>query len=226
MDFLIKYSWYIVWIPFAIGTIKIKTLSRDRQFLYLAVILAIIGEKAMAYGAKTWMNNMPVLHIYTLLEFFLLFSVFYYGKKGIISFKLYKAIIIIFTSVGILNMIFFQGIMNENSISRSLEGIVLITFSLIFFYQILKDLEIVRPEKSFMFWFSIAILIYFSGNLLVFIYSNHLQNISKNSPENTELIVQIWVINYILNIIFYLLYTVAFLCKEQKPFPKSSLSAP
>lgn len=223
---IMKYSPYVVYLPFLIALTQLRSMTKEKRFLFAAIILGLLGEQAMKIAKDTWTNNMPVVHIYTLIEFCLLISVFHFGKSNLISRRLYKGLMISFVLLGLANMFFYQGIWVWNSIIRSLEGIILIGFSLYFFLVLLRDLEFLHPERTFMFWFSIAILIFFSGNLLLFIYSNHLTSIASKSDDAFEVTQQIMFINYILNIFLYLFYSIAFLCKESKTIPKSSWSAP
>lgn len=226
MEFILIYSQYIILLPFILGIIRKQFKWEERKYLLFAIFLGVIAEVSLVVAIDLWRNNMPIVHFYTVFEFLLLSTVFYLGNPKVFSKKLYLITISIFTFLAIINTFFFQSIWVWNSNIRTLEGIILIFLSLRYFFILLKQLIVAKPEKTFMFWFSIAILVYFSGNLLLFIYSNQITTLGIESKESEALADQIIVINYILNILLYILYTVAFLCKEQKPFPKSSLSAP
>lgn len=226
MQIIFKYSQFIILLPFIIGLVNKSYNNIERKYLFSAIILGIIAEILMVAAIYLWRNNMPVVHIYTVIEFIFLASVFYNGQLKILNSKQYKLLILAFIFLSIFNTIFFQGIWMWNSNIRSLEGAILISLSLLYFFTLIKKLTIPSPARTFQFWFSIAVLFYFSGNLLIFIYSNHLTELGIQSDDSRILEEQIRVISFILNIFLYIFYSIAFLCKEQKPFPKSSLSAP
>ena len=209
-------------LPFVAALFSLNSMTKERLFLFLAVLLGMMGESAMRIARNLWQNNMPVVHIYTMVEFLLLFSVFYYGKSRLFSAKSYKSVMIMFVVIAIGNMVFYQGIWNDNSIIRSLEGIILMICAIYYFFDLLRGLNVLNPEKAFMFWFSTAVLMYFGGNILLHWYSNHLAEIAMESSEKLVIWKQVWYINYVLNIFLYLFYGIAFLCKESKTIQTSS----
>ncbi len=192
------------------------------MYLLVAVVLGVFGEIGMRLAREIWHNNMPIVHLYTIIEFYILLSVFYYNKRKLLSNKSYWGLIVGFLIFALWNILFYQGIWKDNFLVRSLEGMILITFSVYYFYDLLKGLNILYPERTFMFWFSTGILIYFGGNLMLHLYSSHLTEIAMESAEKLKIWHQIWVINYILNIFLYISYSIAFLCKEPKTIRSSS----
>lgn len=222
MEHIKAISPYFVILPLLMALIKFRSLSVERKYLAAAILAGTIAEIGMRVTARIWHNNMPIVHVYTVLEFCLLLSVFYHWKKDFIPKRIYLGLLVGFIVLAIGNTIFNQGIMQGNSLVRSIEGIILIAISLYYFFDLLKRLDTPNPEKTFMFWVSIAILVYFGGNLLIFIYFNQLQNIGAQSEYARSLMLQIGMIGYILNIFLYTLYSIALLCKNSRPFPKSS----
>lgn len=201
-------------------------LSAGGKLLLAAIILGALTEIGMTIAARVWHNNMPILHVYTVLDFCLLLSVYHYEKMSLISKKVYVTLLISFIALAIGNAIFYQGIMEGNSLVRSIEGIILIILALYYFFDLLKQLDTHHPERTFLFWVSVAVLVNFGGNLLIFIYFNQIQDIGNQSPHAKELMFQIGFISFVLNIFLYTLYSVALLCKKSKPYLKSSLLAP
>lgn len=226
MEIIEAISPYFVALPLLIGILRFNKLSAGGRLLLIAITIGALTEIGMTIAARIWHNNMPILHAYTVLEFCLLLSVYHYEKSGLISPKIYLALLLSFIAVAIGNAVFYQGVMEGNSLVRSIEGIILIILALYYFFDLLKQLDTHKPERTFMFWVSIAVLVYFGGNLLIFIYFNQIQSIGIQSAHAKELMFQIGFISFILNIFLYTLYSVALLCKKSKPYPKSSLLAP
>lgn len=225
MEFIKAISPFFVLLPLIIGHIRFDPRSIERSLLLLVIELAALSEILMAIFAKVFRNNMPVVHFYTLLEFCLLISIFHFSNKAFGSKKLYILILGGIIGVFIGNVLLYQGIWEGNSFMRSIEGVAMIVASLYYFFDLLKRLDTPNPGQTFSFWISIAMLVYFGGNLLLFIYFNKIQDIGAQSTHAKELMLQIGLIGYILNIFLYSLYSIALLCKKSKPFPRYSLSA-
>ena len=100
---------------------------------------------------------------------------------------------------------------------RTVESLVLIGFSVLFFFNALRYLEVKRIERTFPFWISGAVLLYFTGNLLLNIFGSYIAETSD------KVYYTVWTIHTIFNMILYILYGVALLCKD--PIPPSSQSS-
>lgn len=226
MELLKEISPFFVVLPLIIGHFRFRSLDLGQSFLLLAIEAGVLAEIMMAIFARTFHNNMPVVHSYTAIEFCLLVSVFYFGKAGLLPKKVYQSLVVGFLFLTTGNIFINQGIWEGNSLVRSIEGLLLIVISLYYFFDLLKNLDSPHPERAFMFWVSIAMLVYFAGNLLIFIYYNRILKIGTQSDYARDLMRQIVLIGYILNIFLYSFYSIALLCRKSKPYPKSSLSAP
>lgn len=226
MEVVKAISPYFIICPLVIGLIQFKTLSIERKYLLAIVFIGGVTEICMRVAAKLWHNNMPLVHLYTLLEFCFLLTVFYRGKPGLIPKNVYMILLGSFSVLAIGNVVFYQGFLQGNSLVRTTESIILICIALYYFYNLLQQLDSLHPERTFLFWVSVALLIYFGGNLLIFIYFNKIQIIGSQSRRAKELMLQIGLINYLLNIFLYTLYSVALLCKNSKPSHRSLPLAP
>lgn len=226
MELLKGISPFFVVLPLIIGHFRFRSLNLGQSLLLLAIEVGVLAEILMTIFARTFHNNMPVVHSYTVIEFCLLVSVFYFGKPGLFPRKVYQGLIAGFLLLATGNIFIHQDIWEGNSLVRSIEGFLLIAISLYYFFDLLKNLDAPHPERTSMFWVSIAMLVYFAGNLLIFIYYNRILKIGAQSDYARDLMRQIVLIGYILNIFLYTFYSVALLCKKSKPYLKSSLLAP
>ena len=171
-------KWFLEYVPFIIlvslfmALLKFKSVAKACPEMLYFLALAVFFEFLSRFLSGRRTNNMPYLHLYTTLEF-LTISLFYYRTlKHFISAKVLLGTIIGFVSFAIINAFFIQGITNFNSYARSIECIILILFSLIYYYMMLSELSIKDPIKSTDFWLNTAFLIYFSGSFVLFILSN------------------------------------------------------
>jgi hypothetical protein len=67
-----------------------------------------------------------------------------------------------------------QRLSDSNAYVRTLESLLVIGLALLCFYKILTELLTKRLEKDPVFWINTGFLLYFAGNLFLFILSNAL----------------------------------------------------
>lgn len=218
------YVRYCTIVPLLIGGIRFRHLSFAQRLLVATVLMGIVAEVAslLVMELEDWTNNMPVFHLYVVGEYCLLTSIFFFGKKGLLSALHYRILMGGFLLFAGLSAIFFQGIWEVNSLVRSLESILLIFLALWYFHQTLQRLDTPNLAGSFSFWFATAVLLYFVANLLLFIYSSSIIEERWESETDPSIFQVVWSMFNFMNLLLYLLYTIALLCKEPLPSLKSS----
>jgi hypothetical protein len=150
-------------------------------------------------------NNYPVLHFFVLISILFFMAIYYYAffkttlKKTIVVLGLIAILISIF------NLVFVEGIWEYPSISNTILNVLLIFFSLAYFYQLLNKQEFIHIEKQGLFWINAGVLFYYAINIFLFMLFKQLLNTHK----------EVYMINYITNIIANILFTVGLLCKPQ-----------
>ncbi len=204
-------------IPFGVGLIFRRKLIQPQHTLWAMVIVGGLTEIGARMMSHYYGNNLPLYHLYIIAEFSLLSLVFSQGYEGLLPAKHHRVLIVVFAALATLDIFFFQPLGSYPSHTRTLEGILLLGLALRYFYLVLKELKIPHIERSFMFWFATAILLYFSANLLLFIYSNYIVG------EDSRTFLEVWAIHAFLNILLYLLYTVA-LCVALQPLKSPRFS--
>jgi len=91
--------------------------------------------------------------------------------------------------------------------SNTVLGVLVIFFSLAYFYQLLNRQEFIHIEKQGLFWINAGVLFYYSINLFLFML---LRKIIAAHLEDY------FMIHIVTNIIANILFTVGLLCKPQK----------
>lgn len=211
-DFIIalnKYAPLAPTLPFLIGVIGRSRIQGPKKILLLMVVFSGMIEIGAALLSTYAGNNLPLHHLYVTGEFCLLSLIFSRGFDGLLSNRHHLRLVVFFILLAILNIIFFQPLNTYASNIRTVESVVLIFLAARYFYLVLKALSIPNLEKSFMFWFASAILLHFSTNFLLYIYSNFIME------ENPRTFFEVWAIHSFLNIILYTLYSIALLCPLQ-----------
>lgn len=179
-----------------------KVLKVAAFFLLISVLFDFGFEIAKHYHVT---NNFPAIHIFIVISL-VFFSAIYYSaffspllKKATLILSLLGLIILIF------NTAFNEGLWDYPSISNTVLSVLLICFSLVYFYQLLNRQEFIHIEKQGLFWINAGVLFYYSVNIFLFMLFKQLLNTHE----------EVYMINNITNIIANVLFTVGLLCKPQ-----------
>jgi hypothetical protein len=119
-------------------------------------------------------NNMPVLHLYTLLggvQLLFFYSIIY---QQVISQFIRNSIAILFVIFVVLNSIFWESIFTFNSNALTLQAALLTTLSLAYFGLSLQSSGNDQSKTSNYQWINSGIFIYFSSNLLLYYFSEYI----------------------------------------------------
>jgi hypothetical protein len=151
-------------------------------------------------------NNLDVLHIYTILEgsFFLLFyrSLF---KDALVK-KLMLVVIAAYILFAVYHSFFLANMFEFNSVTRVAECIILTTCGMYFFYTLFADDEYINLKRYPYFYINSGVLLYFMGNIFLFMLYAFVIQTEKNGS------ISVWGLHSVLNIGANILYCVGFLC--------------
>jgi hypothetical protein len=205
---LIRLSQFSSLIPVLIGLIYYQNLNKPFKRLVWFLTFFAFVEFTGYLIAKLFGNNMPLLHIFTILEFAMLLSVFinYFN----ISVKYYLGAVFLFTIIVLLDAIGLKNLFIFGSVAKPLESIVFTIVSLYFYYKILNNNLQDKLLNQPMFWYSSAILVYFSINFFQFLLLNVIMKESINIGylDNN--------IHSIINTLTNLIYTLSFVSFKWK----------
>ena len=146
--------------------------------------------------------------LFTVVEYFFLSQYFYVVSKNIFPRKVIQWGSLLFILVCIID--FFES--KESTFDSKPTGIsalLIISYSLVFLFEQIKEPTQVFIYTSRTFWIATALIIYFSGTFFVFLFSQG----SNDSPqfENTYSL-----INYTFSILRNLFFAIAFLIPPEK----------
>lgn len=181
-------------IAFVVALMRVKHVHSYIIPVFILVSVAFLVEVLAFFSNDE--NNLYIFRAYTIVEFTLIsfFYLLFYRQY----FKSYFMIV--------LNISFFMiafmdyqvnGIASIDNYSISCESIILTFYALISFLFIIKNLVFENLLSSAFFWINSSVLFYFSGNLLLFAFSNYLKN------NNLDEYYVLWtMIHSFLNIFF------------------------
>ena len=188
------------WIPYMIGcSIGLsfffwKRLPQSFQILSFYLIWNLVIEVLAGIVMTNEINNLPLLHIYTLLEL-VIFTLFYW-KVGIFhrwGTRNMWYLIAGISALIILNSIFLQSIFTHNAYAKTMVQVMLIVYAIAYIFQLNEKTE----EVAALNLANAAILIYYSASLFIFMAANFI--VAANLGN------LLWEANVIFNIIFHIL---------------------
>jgi hypothetical protein len=152
-------------------------------------------------------NNHPIFHIYIIISVLFLGAMYYMAffnqflKKTIITLSVIALLMII------VNIIFNENIWDYPSVSNTVLSVMIIVFSLLYFYQLLNRQEFIHIEKQALFWINAGMLFYFALNVFLFMLFKQIIDAHQEA---------VYIVHNIINIIANILFTIGLLCKPQK----------
>ncbi len=178
--------------------------------IFIYVVLSFITDNAIISFPKDSQVKFYFFSFFTVVEY-TVFSIFLY-----LNFKSVKIKRLILGTLPIFYIIVSYYIINKNesnyfdAIPASLESILIIIFSVCFFFEQIKDMEVSFIYSSKSFWIIVAILVYMSATFFLFVSAEFVSQEERRSY---------WFINSISNLIKHILLTVAFIIPNYKPRP-------
>lgn len=197
-----------VLIPLLAGGIRYKLLPAPAKCIVFYLLLGSIINLVAVKLAASHRNNLPLLHVYTVVEFVTL-SLFYWNVlPGRRIHRLLLLCCILFVIACIVNACIPQHILSFNSYTRSAGALIIIGYAL-YFFNVLVDRDYDHFfDRLPLFWMNAGILLYFSGSLLLFLFHVFLMG-------HELLDIWAWRLHGLLVLIMYFLFTKGFLlCRK------------
>ena len=188
---------------FFVGLLCIKSIKGFLVPLFLIVSISFVIEIVNVVLVRSNINNLIIFRFYTVVEFILI-SFFYY-----IFFRKYFRSSYFLIAIPLFLIIAFidykiNGLNSLDNFSSSIGTILLSLNALFSFLFVIRKLLFENILSEPFFWINSGILFYFSGNLLVFSFSNYFlaTELSNHSA--------LWSIPQFLNIVYNILISIGF----------------
>jgi hypothetical protein len=202
-------SWFVI-VPLLVCAKNYRSLNLPVRIIFYHLITAFAVERTAHILMNLFVNNMPLLHFYTVTEF-LFISTFL--KLQLHSKSVRKTITVIqtlFVIFSIFNSIFIQQIREFNSYSRSLEAMILIVLILYLFASEIRNPTPKNSVNTGFNWINSGLIIYFTSNLFLFALNNYYD------PTNKKIYEIFWTVHAALCISMYSLISIG-IWKTVKP---------
>jgi hypothetical protein len=217
--FVMQSATWFVLVPVLavlIWWLKSPVKRFEQKMIALYIMLAFITEIFAKIIGAIHLNNLPVLHVYTLLQFLIVAWLYKPFMSGRIMPIIWLVFTVAFLIGSIINSLFIQSVWVFNGYARASESLIIVLFVLWYFRKLLFSEEAVKPLQDIpMFWISTGMLFYFSACFFVFLLSGDVYII------NSKVFAISWAFHDLILIIHYIFITAA-LWPTRQPTPSMS----
>ncbi len=189
-------------VPVTVAILKYRLLNNTMKNMAFYVFLGASVQIISSYLGRNRQNNLWLLHLFTPLEFAIILRFYSTLLSSIFQKKVFVWTGILFATLSLLNTAFLQEITIFNTYARSLEGVFVIVLCLLWCYKTLTEMKIKKLGQHPVFWVNTGFLLYFSGGVLLFAFSNYILGINK------ALNMYIWAFHALFSILLYFLITI------------------
>ena len=208
----IYLNWLSILVPFFFGLFTLKYFDKDLRLIFIFVCFGTFTEitTRLLIGIFDTKNTMPILHIYGIISFTLLFLFYSYVLRGFVNQKIFKVLGTLFVIYWLINSIFIQSIFEYPSLPSSLGDILIIILTITYFYKVMLEAKIEKLANEPLIWINTAMLIYYTGSLFVYVLYNVILEVSREFSKIT--------VKYYsaLMALFYILIAIGFLKARKK----------
>ena len=161
----------------------IKFYSREAyiKLIGLAFLLGFLANSCAWLlswlGLRSFMNVPQTF--YDSIIICVISLIFYYalGKRyG----KMFFIVTVFYLLFALINFLFLQK-HTINSYNKFLSSFIVISYCILFFYRLMVELPSMHLQRMPMFWFNSALLIYYAGALILFVFTSYIINVLKQN---------------------------------------------
>jgi hypothetical protein len=197
------------------GVYFYRKQAKSIWFAFAVFLLFLFGMELLGAwfsNNKRYQQNTNLFKWVVEPSLFIMYHIIFYK---IVSAKIKPAVIVsgsIFLILTFLENIFWGDIhFYSNSLTMSYGCLVVLLFSMHYFYKLIKGQELLYFNRLMSFWFCLGVFIFFLGSFPYLTFFNSLA-ISKN-----QVAAQLYRLVFMfLNWIMYLLFTIGFICSRPK----------
>ena len=186
-----------------------------RNYLRWAARMILVDSGMAVIMYYCWWfqkENLMLLHGYVFVQFFFWWMIYRY-QFILKSFKFIHLISgMAFLLLALVASLFIHPIHTNPALSRSIEGLWIIFYGLLYSFELFRSLRIKKPESHPMFWLNAGALVYFSGSLFLFIFSNYIL------AESQMVKIEAYALHGVFIVFYYSLLGTG-LCLKQTPSP-------
>jgi|GEM_PF-554434 len=193
-------------IPAFLAIAGIRKQTPALKMISAYLVLSLVTQVVSFTLWKQNVNNLPLLHLYTLLEFLFLLRFYALLLKGFVPAIIFQALAVLFPVFALLDAFFIEGLYVFNTLVRSVEALIFTFLSVCWLLKAMPGNE--QPGQAAspgINPINAGFLVYFSGSMMLFSISNFI------SKLNYSLSLNIWTLHTCLLVFLYLMLTIGLL---------------
>jgi len=197
-------------IPLFFGFRYYKKISGEMKILVWYLVSSFVFETIVNLLVLLSLshNTLWISHVFPIIEYIFLVVIFSWWQKNIFLKKAYLWSILFMAAFTIVNLLFFQSVIQANTYAMSMHKLLLIGISAFALLELNKE-GIYPLTREYRFWVATGVLFYNLTTLMLFSLANLVISYGRQFAE------PIFMMNIALNVIMYLIYTKGFLCRPQ-----------
>lgn len=188
----------------AIGLYRLRYLKTGPlRYLLLLTGLTLLAELV---SRLLWMQHRPNLFmqpIHTVGEFSLLLLLYREVLQSAWFSRVVPWLVGGFALYALTNSLLTPDLLHFSSVLKVVESVVILGCIVLFFRKLLNELTVEHLEREPLFWVSLGQLLYFLGDIHIFLFSNYLLHYSK------QFNMTVWAIHAVLYMLLYCCYCLA-----------------
>ena len=195
-----------------VGVVRYRRLDRAMRYLVVLTLLALVVTAIATTLQRQHRPNLFLFPIDTAIEFTMLALMYRFSLQELAVSRFIPALIGLFLLGTALTYRPQLDTVEFSPVQHSIEAVVVLTF--VFYYfrrEITRQVVTRHLERDPMFWVSTGLLLYFSGNLLIFLTSNLVLKYSLAISRH------VWAIHAMLYAFLNVFYSIALSLKTPVP---------
>lgn len=217
--FIVPLDLKVLIVAIIIGILRYnKSNHLYFRLLPLFLLLTLLVELLSQLMHHTKNGNVFIYNLFTILEFTFLSFVFWSIIPNPQAAKQIRQFSFILPAICLCNVFFIQGVNTFHSYTYMLGCLVMIFYSIIYFYQIFNSSQRFDLLREPAFWISIGVMFFYISSFSVFGLLNNISKLPNILKYNLQKIL------YVVNAFYYTLFIIAFLCQFKITKSRSSLS--
>lgn len=191
----------LIILPIIVAISRRKYWGLPEKAILVYLLISAFFNTLATFLSARGINNLPLLHLYTVLEFISVTSFFYFSTNRKKDKQVIKVLWFAFPLLTIANVVYLNSIYLYNLIPRSTEAIIILILCINF---LMRSLSFSADRVPFFaFAVVVALLLYFSGSLTLFALSDFI-------IANKTINLLIWNTHATFVLIMYLIIAVAY----------------
>ncbi len=207
---IMQIAVFFTLIPIIVGLLRHSRIEREAKWLlYLLIPIALNQFLSVWWIYYIDANNLPFYFFYIILETIGLSKIYYSYLNDWKNKFIIPLLAVFFLFLYVVHFILEpENLWTYSTYLRALEGGIILIFTGVYFFKIYRKQEILNLYNISGFWISAGLIIYFTCNLLLFIFSEFVYGLDDTIFQS------VWAIHAILSILLHTLFSIAMLCKK------------